>query len=145
MQFVSKRSKPINSFYGILISHSSKTLSQMICHFSTFPLSQQMFVVRFATCMELVLRIAMLKAVMFFSRGVQIGIEYVQSFVISGVRRQLVNYHAVQQSQNGVDLSVCSVSLASGDLWAPCFGWRLRCLNHRLRAKRHQMDTLVTK
>ena len=47
-------------------------------------LSQQMFAVRFATCMELVLRIAMLKAVMFFSRGVQIGIEYVQSFVISG-------------------------------------------------------------
>ena len=74
MQFVSKRSKPINSFYRILISHSSKWLSQMICHFSTFPLSQQMFVVRFATCMELVLRIAMLKAVMFFSRGVQIGI-----------------------------------------------------------------------
>ena len=101
MQFVSKRSKPINSFYRILISHSSKWLSQMICHFSTFPLSQQMFVVRFATCMELVLRIAMLKAVMFFSRGVQIGIEYVQSFVISGVRRQSVNYHAVQQSLLG--------------------------------------------
>ena len=64
-----------------------------------------MFVMRFATCMELASHTAMLKAVIFSSRGVRIRIGFVQNFAISAVQRQLVSYRAVQQSPTGVDLS----------------------------------------
>ena len=56
---------------------------------------------RFATCMELASHTAMLKAVIFSSRGVRIRIGFVQNFAISAVQRQLVSYRAVQQCPTG--------------------------------------------